>query len=388
MKPDVVEASAEYDAIIKDIYLADLREQPVSAVRLYLAKTIYTVKHFAALLLLIAVGALLAWRRRGPHRTTLALLAVATLPILGLGLLPAVLVMPMLYYFTELVAGLGFLSALALGGAVWALSTLPSRVRRNEHVRARERAVLAEPRHGRGLSVVVPRRTGGGVLPEGVAELAGALGADDEVVVVGHGPESLPAVPATGEWPYACRLVLLDTRGGEGDALRTGVLASRGSRVLLAAEDQPVGRDLLEAFRELPDTTAVAVGSSGSRAGSWAVRELRSALLHSSVDDPQGPIWVDGTWVRSFAAVSQETGRAWRAELVLAAEQQHLPVHEVPAPGSADRMDERSGLRDGVGELRAVLRLALRKDAYAGQDWRQPRPALPATSASAADPRG
>ena len=60
----------------------------------------------------------MALRAKGALLTLIGMAALA-LPTLAIGLLPPVIVMPMLYYFSELVAGLGFLSAVALGGLVW-----------------------------------------------------------------------------------------------------------------------------------------------------------------------------------------------------------------------------------------------------------------------------
>jgi hypothetical protein len=117
--PTVRPGSARYDAIIKDLYLAELREAPVKAARLFAAKAFYTMKHFWAMLALIALGlGLVALRAKGALPTLIGMAALA-LPTLAIGLLPPVIVMPMLYYFTELVAGLAFLSAVALGGLVW-----------------------------------------------------------------------------------------------------------------------------------------------------------------------------------------------------------------------------------------------------------------------------
>lgn len=123
--PDVVVASTEYDEIIKTFFLDAVRARPWDALGLYAAKLAYTLRHFAAMITFIAFAALLLRRRRTRGGGDAARTAVITLPTIALGLVPPVLVMPMLYYYSELVAGLGFLAALALAGAVCAFSDMP-----------------------------------------------------------------------------------------------------------------------------------------------------------------------------------------------------------------------------------------------------------------------
>ncbi|HYH73702.1 MAG TPA: glycosyltransferase [Nocardioides sp.] len=384
--PDVVVASAEYDAIMKDLYLDRVAPAKWQAARLYLGKALYTVKHFGATILLILMAALLVWRRRGPHRAALAQLTVASLPGLCLGLLPVVLVMPMLYYYTELVAVLGFLTAVAVAGLAWVLSTLPSLVRVEERALLQLRSAPVPLPVPAGVSVVVPTRNGAPVVGGTLEKLAQALGEADELIVVENGSsddttEVLERVHA--DWQQRVPLTVLHSEPGLGNALRTGVLASRGDRVLLTADDLPFGFSDLDAFRRLDqDEVVVAVGSKahpGSvtprswrrQAQSRVFRWLRTALLHSAVGDSQGTIWVDGPWARAFAAVSRETGLMWTVELVLAAEQQGLDVWEVPVvlEESHDSRASRFRLGDATTAVREISRLAVRKDDYLGQRW-------------------
>jgi hypothetical protein len=123
--PDVVPASTEYDEIVRTFFLDAVRARPWDAIGLYADNLAYTLRHFAATLTFVVFAAVLLWRRRTRGGGAAARTAMITVPTLALGLVPPVLVMPMLYYYSELVAALGFLTALALGGAVCALSGLP-----------------------------------------------------------------------------------------------------------------------------------------------------------------------------------------------------------------------------------------------------------------------
>lgn len=386
--PDVVIASAEYDAILKNLFLDEVRAAPFETVRLYVTKTFFTIKHFAAMIVVIGFGALMVWRRRGPHRSTLHQVTAASVPILLLGLVPTVLVMPMLYYFSELAAALGFLMAIALGGLVWAISTLPSTVRVDERALARARTAVLDPGPQARWSVVVPTRNGAQVIADTLAQLAGRLTTDDELIVVENGSTDdttsvLESIEAS--WEHAVSLNVLHSEPGLGNALRTGALASNGVHVLLTADDLPFGFSDLDAFMTLPDDAVVAVGSKAHPASrtdralrrevqSRIFRWLRSALLHSAVGDSQGTIWVDGRWVRSFAAVSRERGLMWTVELVLAAEQQGIDVWEVPVDldESHDSVDSRFRLSDARIAVREIASLAVRKDDYTGQEWLSP----------------
>lgn len=384
--PDVLVASAEYDAIMKDLYLDQVREKPVAAARLYLAKGLYVMKQFAAMIVLIVVGYLLAWRRPGPHRRMMAAITAIALPTLLFSLVPTVLVMPMLYYYSEVVAGLGLLSAVALGGLVWAYTTLPAFVRSNERKRLATRDPLEPaPAGTRRLSVVVPSRNGAGVLPATLGVLGAELGADDEILVVENGSTDRTADvldELARTWEHPCALVVLSSRPGLGNALRTGVLASSGRRLLLTADDLPFGLSDLEAFWALPPEAVVAIGSKAhpdSRVArsrlrtvqSRVFRWLRSATLHSSVGDSQGTIWVDGVWARAFAGVSRETGLMWTVELVLAAEQQGLDVYEVAVElvPTHDASTSRFRFRDAWIGVREIWQLALRKDDYSAEEY-------------------
>lgn len=113
--PDVVVASREYDAILKDLYLAEVREHPVEVVGMYVAKAFDTVQQNGWVIGATLLGLVVLWRRPGTgpvlRRVTLLLL-----PAVAYGFTPPTLVMPMRYYFMELSAATGLLLAVVVAG--------------------------------------------------------------------------------------------------------------------------------------------------------------------------------------------------------------------------------------------------------------------------------
>ncbi|MFF2488819.1 glycosyltransferase [Microbacterium sp. NPDC058062] len=386
VNPDVIIASEEYDLILKDYYLDAVASDPIGAVKVYVQKTLFVIKHFGAMIIFIVVGFVLALTRRSPQRRPLVAALAIALPTLALGFVPPVLVMPYLYYFSELSAALGMLTAVALGAFVWSITSMPSHVRALERTRLSTRIEPAmEAADHVGLSVVVPTRNGEQVIGDTLATLGRELSDDDEIVVVENGSTdgTVGALERlTAEWTARPALVVLHSSPGLGEALRTGLLATRGSRVLLSADDLPFGLTDLEHFRTLPEATVVAIGSKahpqsdvvrGWRRSvqSRIFRFLREALLQSRVGDSQGTIWVAGPWGRSFALQSRETGLMWTTELVLAAEQQGIRVTEVPVRLSNGHEKGASRFRfsDAWQSVVGFTRLAIYKDDYCNEDW-------------------
>jgi hypothetical protein len=113
--PDVVIASPEYDAIMRDLYLEQVRAHPGTVAVMYVEKAVDTVRQNVWVLGAVLAGVVLLWRRptAGPvlRRATLLLL-----PALLYGFTPPTLVVPMRYYFMELSAASGLLLAVVVGG--------------------------------------------------------------------------------------------------------------------------------------------------------------------------------------------------------------------------------------------------------------------------------
>ncbi len=386
VNPNVLIASAEYDQILKDLYLEQIENKPASAVRLYVQKTAFTIENFGAMLVVIFIGFGLALHRRGTHRGRLgAVVAIAT-PTILLGLIPPVLVMPLLYYYSELSAALSLLVAVGLGALVWIVTSMPSHVRATERGKIAARlAQLSPSDSAAAISVVVPTRNGQSVIGDTLESFGNFLSESDEIIVVENGSTdgtSKALAEVEEKWNHKCRLRVLHSAPGLGTALRAGVLASEGRVLLLSADDLPFGLSDLEQFGQLPPHSMLAIGSKAHPASSIhrsmrrtfqsrIFRHMREAILDSHVGDSQGTIWVDGDWCRMFAAFSRETGLMWTTELVLAAEQQGLSIYEVPVTlrQSHDTVASRFSPVDALRGFRGLLRLGLQKDDYVQDDW-------------------
>lgn len=122
VKPDVVFGTEAYDAVIRDLFIEEVTENPFGAAKLYVKKLLFTVQHFGGMLIVILIGFLLAGRKNALRRKQLALSGLVVAPTLLIGLIPPVLVMPMLYFMSELYAGISLLVLVSIGavGAVFA----------------------------------------------------------------------------------------------------------------------------------------------------------------------------------------------------------------------------------------------------------------------------
>lgn len=388
--PGVEVGTSEYDNAVRDLYLETVSANPMETVGLYLQKCFHVIKYFGAMISFILVGFVLALTRRAPQRRSIAAAFAIVFPSLTLGFVVAVVSTPGVYSYGLLSAALGLLAAIALGAIVWSITSLPSHVRSVERTRLSGRrrtdsVPIAPASDPASLSVIVPTRNGEDVLEDTVNDLGARLTARDEIIIVENG--STDGTTALVEdlqrsWSFASRLVLTHSDPGLGEALRTGVLESTGTRLLLTADDLPFGFTDLDEFSKLPQSTAVAIGSkahprsqvSRSRlrtVQSRIFRFLREALLQSRVGDSQGTLWVDGPWGREFALLSRETGLMWTTELVLAAEQQGIEVQEVPVALSNRHEAGASRFRasDAWQSVVGFTRLAVYKDDYCDEDW-------------------
>lgn len=198
-----------------------------------------------------------------------------------------------------------------------------------------------------------------------------------EVIVVDDGSRDDTAglvVRAAGGWP-ALRLLGHTVNQGKGAAVRTGVLASVGRRVLFADADgaTPIS-DERALSTELDRGAVVAIGSrSLSRPGVHQDRNWRRALASGlfrravraavgvTVGDTQcGFKMFDGRFGRQLFSESCEKGYLLDVELLALARRAGHPVAEVAVnwserPGSKIRL-----VRDSLRMLRDLWHLRLR----------------------------
>lgn len=387
INPNVVIAGEEYDLIIKEVFWDTFTAHPVEALRTYIGKFLFVLKHFGAMFIFIGLGIGLSLTRQGNRRHALIAGSCIALPTLLIGFIPPVLVMPLLYYFSDLSAALGLLLALSLGSLCWYITTLPGSIRANERIRISERIESTERNKlsQESISVVIPCRNGSNVIEQTILTFSSNLSAKDEIIVVENGStdntrDLLDSLSKS--WNHACRLEVLQSAPGMGNALRTGVIASKSSRILLTADDLPFGMTDFVQFNKLTDSTVIAIGSKVhrdsmvSRTGSRELqsrifRWLRTGFLQSKVGDSQGTIWVDGSWARTFAILSHETGLMWSTEMVLAAEQQGIDVIEVPVElaGNHSQVKSRFDVIDAIKALKSFVKLSLLKDEYSSESW-------------------
>lgn len=388
VNPDVLIAGKEYDDILRDEFFNVLQKQPFEAVKTYVGKFLYVIKHFGAMIFAILLGIGLGLSRPGQHRKPLLAATLVSLPVLIIGLAPPVLVMPMLYYFSDLSAGLGLLLALSIGSIVWYLTTISGYIRTAEKARIssriQSREKLEESPYE--LGVVIPCRNGESVIAGTISEIEKNLSSKDEIIVVENGStdETKRVLSEIlGSWTSNVRLKILVSDPGLGNALRVGVMASESKRLLITADDLPFGiSDLLE-FRMLSPETVLAIGSkahpkssvnrtSSRELQSSVFKILRKAFLQSKIGDSQGTLWVEGAWARTFAILSRETGLMWTTEMVFAAEQQGLDIAEVPVK-LVDRhasVESRFSYKDGLRALSSFLKFATYKDEYSIENWK------------------
>jgi glycosyltransferase involved in cell wall biosynthesis len=200
------------------------------------------------------------------------------------------------------------------------------------------------------LSVVIPAHNSAAVLERTVDRLLHRLAADQaEILVVENGSTDDTARIARNLAAAHGNVIALTSPTGMGEALRVGIAASSGRRVLLTADDLPFGFDDLDGARKLPDEPPIVIGSKAhpdsctprgvARAVStWGFRTLRRLVLRSHVGDSQGTILADGEWLRGIVGGLDAAGFLFSTQLCYVAELQGLKIVEVPV-----RLDESHG---------------------------------------------
>jgi dolichyl-phosphate beta-glucosyltransferase len=168
---------------------------------------------------------------------------------------------------------------------------------------------------------------------------------------------------------------LLRSAKGMGNALRAGILASRGRRVLLSADDLPFGFDDLRNAETYGEGARVVIGSkahSGShverslprKVFTLGFRAMRLLLLGSRIGDTQGTFLVEGDLVRAYAPELDENGFLFTTQFAVFAERDGIRVAEIPvtlrrsviAKESTVRVSDIGDMYRGLWRLRRSLR--------------------------------
>ncbi len=193
------------------------------------------------------------------------------------------------------------------------------------------------------LTVVIPAHNSEQVLARSVTTLVEHLrDVTAEILVVENGSTDATYDVATSlardESPT---VTVLRSEKGMGHALRAGIAASHGRRVLLTADDLPFGCDDLDAISRLEDLPDIVIGSKAHpesvvgrgvmrSASTTGFRLLRRLVLGTRIGDSQGTIWVDGPWIRATVGRIHAPGFLFSTQLCDLAEQQGLRIVEVP----------------------------------------------------------
>lgn len=205
------------------------------------------------------------------------------------------------------------------------------------------------------------------------------LGGDGEIIVVDDGSPDDTAARARAlrrEVPEL-RVLRYERNRGKGYALRTGVAATRGRRVLFADAGGCVPYE--EALAGLELLSAGAVVAHGSRRGPGAVveraqplhRRLGSRLFRlglragmgvpSELRDTQcGFKLYDGDTARRLYGQCFTDGFMLDVELVRRAAKQGLRISEFPVRWRADPDTRYRSVRGTVANLRELVRIRLR----------------------------
>lgn len=207
------------------------------------------------------------------------------------------------------------------------------------------------------LSIVIPAHNSAPVLRDTLERWSEYLrGRSAEVIVVENGSSDTTWAIAVSFTRLPCRYVVLRSDRGLGNALRAGIAASVGRRVLLSADDLPFGFDDLTGDERLEHAPIMTIGSKAhrdSQAHRGAVRRslsrgyrlIRHVVLGSRVGDSQGTIIADGEWIRRVAPQCTDSGFLFTTELTYVAEIQGYEVVEVPVSLVAESPTKHTAIR-------------------------------------------
>jgi dolichyl-phosphate beta-glucosyltransferase len=229
------------------------------------------------------------------------------------------------------------------------------------------------------LTVVIPAFNEEHRLPATLARCAAFLAARPELcpaelVVVDDGSRDATARVVeefSGPPTVAVHLVRLDTNRGKGAAVRAGLAASRGARVLISDADLATPIEELDVLLAHP--AGVVLGSRALRRELIARRQplprdllgrvfnvaLRALRLTRFADTQCGFKLLDGEVARRLAGALRLDGFAFDVELLARAERAGVTVEEVPVRWSHMEASRVHPLRHGLRMACDAVRVRL-----------------------------
>jgi len=231
------------------------------------------------------------------------------------------------------------------------------------------------------LSVVIPVYNGERILAATMARLTGYLtSGTSEIIIVENGSTDKTLEVARQhavDTPHVTFHVL-QSQKGMGNALRTGIEASSGRRVLLTADDLPFGTDDLDEDKKLDPKPHIVIGSKAHKDSNiqrsplrglttFGFKTLRQVILASRVGDSQGTLIVDGDWLRSMVVRFDDPGFLFSTQVVYAAEKQGFTIVEVPVTLAPDDDPSETTIRiaDVVKMFKGLLAMRRRRREFA-----------------------
>jgi dolichyl-phosphate beta-glucosyltransferase len=228
------------------------------------------------------------------------------------------------------------------------------------------------------LTVVIPAYNEAGRLGPSLAKAVEYLarrGGSWELLVVDDGSGDATSAVAADFAEQGVVVLRHPVNRGKGAAVRTGLLASRGDRVLLSDADFSTPVTELEKLEAHLAEAPVVIGSRAAagadvRRRQPLYRELMGKVFNRIIrllgapgiaDTQCGFKLLDGDAARSLAAELTIEGFAYDVELLWLAKSRGLPIREVGVVWINSPESKVSPLRSSLAMLRDVLRIRRRR---------------------------
>lgn len=224
------------------------------------------------------------------------------------------------------------------------------------------------------LSVVIPAYNEEGRVAPTLRSVAGFLAAREggfEILVVDDGSRDGTA-RAAREAGVPLRILVLAANRGKGAAVREGILAARGERILFSDADlsTPI-EDLPRLERALDQGAAVAFGSRSVPGSEVLLRQplyrqtmgkvfnlfVRALVLPGVIDSQCGFKLFEGRAAREIFAKQRLRGFSFDVEVLFLARRLGFGLAEVPVRWTNSPASRVHPVRDSVRMLRDLLRV-------------------------------